>query len=97
MDLIPGILWGITGSALVELHSLYGLRKRNRLPAYISTKFFWIMTILMILAGGLIVAMYIESGASLSPFMAVNLGGSAPLIIKSLSDNNLPNDPGSYD
>jgi hypothetical protein len=79
-------LYGIFGGLLAEFLGLYQLRTQapDSLPAYFRSPFYWLVTLLMILAGGGLVYIYDQSGLALKPLIAVNIGASAPLIIGSL-------------
>lgn len=80
-------LYGIAGGALAELLGLFKLRHQARkdLPIWLKSPFYWIVTLLMILAGGFIVIIYIKAGIVLNPLIAVNIGASAPLIIGAMT------------
>ena len=79
--------YGVIGGFLAELFGLWKLRHelREKLPPYLNSWFYWVMTILMIGSGGLVALIYYKSGVALSPLLAVNVGASAPLIIGSLT------------
>ena len=80
-------LYGIVGGFLAELFGLWKLRQelKANLPPYLRSWFYWFMTLLMIGSGGVVALVYVKSGISLSPLLAVNVGASAPLIIGSLT------------
>ena len=86
MGIIEGFLYGVFGGFLAELLGLFRLRHEvpGSFPTYIKSPFYWIVTSLMILAGGVLVVVYLKSAFSLNALIAVNLGASAPLIIGSL-------------
>ncbi len=48
----------------------------------------------MILSGGALVAIYLGSGVTMTPLLAVNIGASAPLILQSLVSQAPPIAPG---
>ena len=79
--------YGIVGGFLAELFSLWKLRRelKKGLPPYLRSWFYWLMTGLMIGSGGVVALVYVQSGVSLSPLLAVNVGACAPLIIGSLT------------
>ena len=84
----PQEFWyGVAGGFLAELFGLWKLRQelKETLPPYLRSWFYWLMTLLMIGSGGLVALVYVKSGVSLSPLLAVNVGASAPLIIGSLT------------
>jgi len=84
MGLLDGFLCGVFGGAVAELLGWFKLRKEAP-PEFIKSRFYWLVTILMVLAGGGLVAVYLASGFTLKPLLAVNVGASAPLIIASLA------------
>jgi len=95
MNIWEGFLWGVAGGVLVELLAWYKDR-RNPTAAYPWRKY-WVLTILMILAGGLLVVMYLRSGAGLNTIVCVNIGASAPLLIASLASAIPRVTPGKVD
>jgi hypothetical protein len=85
MGLLEGFLYGVFGGFLAELLGLFKLRHETPdLPEWLTSPFYWIVTILMILAGGGLVVVYLKSQFSLAPLIAVNIGASAPLILGTL-------------
>ena len=77
------IIWGIIGGMLAEFVKWYNLRESNNFPIYAKSIFYLVLTDGMILIGGLLVYIYkVEPDRIL---LAVNIGASAPLIIKSLA------------
>lgn len=73
-------LYGILGGALGELLKWYSLRESPNLPEYIRSWFYWVITVLMILAGGGLVL--IQGVQPENPWLAINVGITAPLILK---------------
>ena len=55
MNCFEIVFYGIIGGALPELFALYKLRhlKKGEMPDWLESKFYWIVTIIMILTGGL--------------------------------------------
>lgn len=85
-------MYGILGGFFAELLGLYKLRTLApaAFPSYLKSKFYWIITVVMILAGGILVWVYVKSGLDLKPIIAVNIGASAPLILGSLIHSEPP-------
>ncbi len=83
MDILIGFLYGIVGGVFAELLALFKLREQVDLPSWLRSPFYWIVTVLMICAGGLLAMVYVDSGITLNALLAVNVGASAPLIIGS--------------
>lgn len=85
---LPVELWyGTIGGGLAEILGLWKLRHvaPKELPHYLRSPFYWAMTALMVISGGIVASIYVKSGISLSPILALNVGASAPLIIGSLT------------
>lgn len=99
MGLLEGFLYGVIGGFLAEVLGLFRLRREDpsRLPIWIKSIFYWIVTLLMILSGGVLVGIYIKSNLSIDPLIAVNVGASAPLIIGALTAHAPDPDPGRVD
>lgn len=76
-------LCGLFGGFLGELLKWYRLRCSADLPSYIKSPFYWIITILIIISGGLLSLLY--SSERMSAIMSLNIGISAPLILQNLS------------
>ncbi len=97
MSDIPGFLYGLFGGVLAELLGLFQLRRQARqdLPQWLKSPFYWSVTFLMVLAGGGLVVVYIESDIALKPILAINVGASAPLIIGTLVAKVPPIPPGA--
>lgn len=81
-----GFAWGFLGGFLAELLGLFRLRHTSPedFPAWIATKYYWLVTVAMMLAGGFLVIAYLRSDVKINAIMAINLGASAPLLLGSL-------------
>ena len=78
---------GIVGGFLGELLKFYRVRDefhRTGWPRYAKNLPYWIITGLMILAGGLFVYAYESSGQQVNAILALNIGATAPLILRSM-------------
>jgi hypothetical protein len=75
---------GVLGGGLAELLKWFQLRENSQnFSEYKKGLFYWIVTGLMMLAGGVLAVLYgVESS---KPLLALNIGISAPLIIKGLA------------
>lgn len=73
-------LLGVVGGLLGELLKWYSLRESSNLPAYLKSPFYWVVTVLMMLAGGGLVL--IQGVTADNPWLAINVGITAPLILK---------------
>jgi hypothetical protein len=89
MGLLEGFVYGVVGGGLAELLGLFRLRHsaRGSFPEWLKSPFYWIVTLLMILSGGLLVIIYMRSNLVISAIIAVNIGASAPLIISTFTSH----------
>ncbi|MFN3703546.1 MAG: hypothetical protein ACK4SG_08730 [Thermomonas sp.] len=86
-DMVPmeGFFWGLLGGTLPEFYALYNIREdfHKKKPRWIKSWFYWIVTLVMVLLGGAVVLLYLTSGTSLTPFLAIHLGAATPTLIGS--------------
>jgi hypothetical protein len=81
---------GALGAALAELLRWWQLREAREFPVYVRNLGYWILTGLMIAAGGVVATLY---GLGLSnPAALVNLGASTPAILGALAAKTGPRD-----
>ena len=88
-------LCGIFGGVLAELAIINDFKrdKPDEYPYWLKQKSYWIIEGLMILAGGFVVVLY-SLDVYITPILAVNIGASAPLIIKGLTGGTgIPSKP----
>ena len=99
MPMSDGFWLGVLGGLLAELFSVSRLRyrARNELPLWITSPWYWIITALLIVSGGVLVSVYLGSGVAMTPLLAVNIGASAPLILQSLVSQAPAIEPGRID
>jgi len=99
MSLWEGFLWGVLGGFFAELLGWFKLRyiAPDDHPDWMSTKYYWIVTCLMMLAGGMLVVAYMRSQVNVSSIMALNVGASAPLILGALVNQAPPIPIGKID
>ena len=83
ISLLEGFLLGISGGVIIEFYGLYNLRHTfyKQKPGWLTSWFYWICTVVMVLLGGGTVCLYIGSGVSLNYWAAIQLGMSTPLLI----------------
>jgi len=88
--------WAVIGGALGEVLGLYQLRREahDGLPEWVTSLFYWLVTGMMVLSGGLLALLYESSVQELKPLLAANVGASAPLIISGLTRRAPPVPPG---
>jgi len=81
---------GFVGGCLGEFLTIYELRKSDpgTLPRYLSSPFYWIMSLIMAAMGGGLATVY--GFKEVQAIVVLNIGGSAPLIIKSLISGFAP-------
>jgi len=86
MGLLDGFVYGLLGGIASEVWGLYNMRYdfHENKPKWITSYFYWILTISMILIGGGTVCLYIKAGVNVNEFMAVHLGVSTPLLISAM-------------
>jgi hypothetical protein len=76
-------LYGVIGGILGELLKWYALRESANLPTYLRSVFYWVITVLMVLAGG---GLALLQGVDPSnPWLGINVGITAPLILKAFA------------
>lgn len=86
MELTNVFLYGVAGGLFAELLGLFKLRRQSSsdFPHWLKSLFYWMVTLCMILAGGVLCIIYTKAGIELNPLVALNIGASAPLIIGSI-------------
>jgi hypothetical protein len=82
------VFWvGFGGAILAELVVLYELRHNAwaDMPTYLKNPFYWVLSAAMALAGGGLTCLY--GLHNVQGLLAVNIGASAPLIIRSFASS----------
>ncbi len=74
---------GIIGGLLAEVLKWYQLRESPTPPEYLKSVMYWVITLVMALVGGLLAV--IQNVPVSQPILALNIGISAPLILKGLA------------
>ena len=85
----PGVWYAVFGALaikLLELAELYKLPKLERPD--LKDWLYWVPFIVMPILGGGLAQMYISSEIALKPILAVNIGVSAPLILRAMAELN---------
>ncbi len=92
MSLAEAFFYGVLGAMLIEVVSIYNLflyrRREHEPPVWVRSPFYWVVRLIMTLCGGVIVVVYVSSGISLTPLLALTLGAAAPLLIQHLVVQN---------
>jgi len=99
MSAWSGFGWGILGGLFAEVIIWNGLRRElhKGLPDWSRSAWYWLVTAVSWMVGGLLVVVYIESGSSLNAILAVNIGATAPLILSRAFLQVPPVTPGRVD
>ncbi len=76
-------LLGFIGGILAEALKWYQLKESITPPPYLKSLMYWVITLVMALVGGLLAV--IQSPTLSNPFLPLNIGISAPMILKGLA------------
>ena len=93
MEQQDGFIYGVLGGTFVVVLELFRLRQTESLPKYLKQPFYWAITLAMVLIGGVLVVVYLNSGFLLNPLLAIHVGAAAPLILGTLA-STAPSLPG---
>ncbi len=74
---------GLAGGSALELLHWFALRTDSLFPAYAMSAKYWIVTVLMVVAGGGLALLYF--GARAEGLVVAHVGLSAPLLIQKLA------------
>jgi hypothetical protein len=74
---------GFSGGVLLELLHWYNIYRTPESPNYARSPKYWIVTLLMAVAGGLVALFYF--GARTEAIIALHVGLSTPLILQKLA------------
>jgi hypothetical protein len=79
---------GCAGGLIGDLVILWESRTSGEIPAYARKRYYWVCVMGMAVAGGGLTVLYgIES---VQAFLALNIGISAPLLLKALASGTPP-------
>jgi hypothetical protein len=81
---------GAFGGVLLEALRWWKLREAELLPSYAVSRIYWLITIVMIVLGGVLAVLHGTDARS--AFLVVNLGASAPALIGAFSVKPPPPD-----
>lgn len=96
--MLSAVLAGLFGGFLGELINIYEHRKEDpqNWPRHLRMPSYWVISSLMVMSGGGLAAVY-EGSLELSPLLALNVGLTAPLIIKTAGREAPAIAPGEVD
>ncbi|WP_159012839.1 hypothetical protein [Acidisoma sp. S159] len=77
-------LAGAGGGCMIEMLRWWKLKESPQLPEYAKSKFYWFITLTMIIAGGFLAVLH-GSAIPVNAFTAVNIGASAPALLGALA------------
>jgi hypothetical protein len=91
--------FGIFGGVLGEAAGIMAFQRVTvkQRPEWLRSWFFWLFVVFRVLCGGILVLAYLRSGVSLNAFLAIHIGASSPLIIRTLINEVPPIRPGKSD
>ena len=94
MGLLETFLWGLFGGVGAEVSVVFAIRHRaaNDFPYWLKSWVYYISSLAMVFFGGGIAVAYASSGTTLNAILAIQIGASAPLIFRKLSET-IPETP----
>src|SRR4051812_10845063 len=97
MNTVLVFAWALFGGAFCELLHWGGLKRSTYVVVYARSIKYWFITVLMIIAGGLLAVAISLEGSSMAPLTAILVGYSAPSLIQKLAKNTPTGDLGVSD
>jgi hypothetical protein len=76
---------GLVGGFAGEFFKWYQLRESPNMPEYAKKPLYWMITFVMVLFGGLLALL--QGVEASKPWIALNIGVSAPLIFKTMASS----------
>jgi len=94
MSPVETFLWALFGGLGAEVNVVFALRHRGpkEYPYWLKSWTYYIVSAVMVIVGGLIAVAYAKSGTTLNAILAIQIGASAPLIFRKLSET-IPEPP----
>lgn len=82
------ILWGAFGAFAAEALVWFGIRhlRPQDYPFWVRSPVYYVIAAVMIAIGGIVALAYARSGTTLNAVLAMQIGASAPLIIRKARD-----------
>lgn len=89
MTTFETFLFGLVGGLLPEIYALYNIRHtwQKTKPGWVTSIFYWCITIAMVCLGGGTAALYSYIGVKLNALMAIHLGLATPVLIQTALKN----------
>lgn len=103
MTLLETFLWGLFGGFGAEVSVVFVLRHQGpkEFPHWLKSWIYYAIALVMAIFGGGIAVAYASSGITLNAILAIQIGASAPLILRKLSgtipETPKPPDPARID
>lgn len=90
-------VWGMAGGIFLEILKWFRMRETLyvAIPDYAKGLSYWVATAAMVVAGGILAVAYENEDVTIDRILAINIGASAPLLIKALVDQTPPIDKGN--
>ena len=89
VQLSPAVWFAFSGALAVKLLELAELHKLPKLERPdLKDWLYWVPFITMPFLGGGLAYAYVASGTNLSPILAINIGVSAPLVLRAMAQAN---------
>ena len=86
METLEVFVYGLVGGVIPEAIGLYNIRhiaKTDR-PVWLTSPFYWIITLVMVLIGAGFVTVHHFSSVTLTPLLAIEIGATAPLLLTAM-------------
>lgn len=78
------ILWASASALCVKLLELAEIHKLPKLQRPdVKDVWYWVPHVVLPLAGGFLALIHMQSGQTINPFLAMNIGLTAPLVLRS--------------
>ncbi len=82
------VIWGLAGGFAAEFLRWYKLRTSTELPQYLRSAVYWVLTVGMILIGGVVAWLYGHYGDLSNPLAAAQLGAGTPAMLGALAQGH---------
>jgi hypothetical protein len=87
--LSPAVWFGVSGAFAIKLLELAELHKIPRLERPdLKDWLYWLPFVIMPFLGGGLTYAYVSSNTALTPMLAINVGVSAPLVLRAMAQVN---------